>query len=86
VATAGYKRPARFSNQRGVPGAFCCLFLDDMLMLKRLVKYLDDIFYWLGVALLSAAAAFLHPAASLAVAGVFCLVFAFLIGKAGAKA
>ena len=48
-------------------------------------NYLDDIFYWLGAALITAGASFLSLAAALFVAGVFCLHFAYLIGKARAK-
>ena len=45
-------------------------------------NYLDDLFYWLGAALLIAGAFFLHPVAALFVAGLFCLHFSYLIGKA----
>jgi len=49
------------------------------------VKYLDDVFYWLGAALITAGAYFLHPVAALFSAGIFCLTFSFLIGKARAS-
>jgi hypothetical protein len=45
-------------------------------------KYLDDIFYWLGAALISAGVFMLHPAAALITAGGFCLLFSYLLGKA----
>lgn len=48
-------------------------------------NYLDDIFYWLGAALIIAGAYFLFPIAALFVAGGFCLHFSYLIGKARAK-
>ena len=48
----------------------------------KLWKYLDDIFYWLGALLIIFGAYFLHPVAALFVAGIFCLHFGYLIGKA----
>ncbi|MCI0549891.1 MAG: hypothetical protein L0287_02950 [Anaerolineae bacterium] len=50
-----------------------------------MVNYLDDIFYWLGAVLISIGAYFLHPIAAFFSAGVFCLLFSFLIGKARAN-
>ena len=48
-------------------------------------KYLDDIFYWLGALLITGGAFLIHPAAAFISAGVFCLVFSFLAGKASAN-
>jgi len=48
---------------------------------EKLKQYADDIFYWLGAGLMSAGAYLLSPAAALLVAGAFCLLAAFLIGK-----
>jgi hypothetical protein len=45
-------------------------------------QYLDDIFYWLGAALITLGAYLVFPPAALFSAGVFCLVFSYLIGKA----
>jgi hypothetical protein len=45
-------------------------------------KYLDDIFYWLGAALITVGVALLHPAAALITGGGFCLFFSYLLGKA----
>jgi len=53
-----------------------------MISLK---DYLDDIFYWLGAALITAGAYLITPVAALFSAGIFCLLFSFLIGKARAK-
>jgi len=48
-------------------------------------NYLDDIFYWVGAGLITTGAYLLHPAAAFFSAGVFCLIFSYLIGKARAK-
>ena len=53
--------------------------------MKRLRKYLDDIFYWLGALLIILGAYLVYPVAALFVAGAFCLHFAYLIGRAQAK-
>jgi len=45
-------------------------------------KYLDDILYWLGAALITTGAYLLYPVAAYFSAGVFCLFFSYLIGKA----
>ncbi len=45
-------------------------------------NYLDDIFYWLGALLMTIGAYCIYPIAAFFVAGVFCLLFGFLIGKA----
>lgn len=47
-----------------------------------MIKYLDDIFYWLGALLIIAGAYCLFPVAAFIVAGGFCLHFSYLIGKA----
>ncbi len=52
--------------------------------MNKLLSYLDDIFYWLGAALIIAGAYCVHPVAALFVAGIFCLHFSYLIGKAQA--
>ena len=49
-------------------------------------NYLDDIFFWLGAALISAGAYFMYPPAALVAAGGFCLGFSYLIGKARSNA
>jgi len=54
-------------------------------MISRLAAFLDDIFYWLGAGLIIAGAFLLHPIAALFTAGIFCLHFSYLIGKARAK-
>jgi len=54
-------------------------------MKNSLVKYLDDIFYWLGAALITTGAYFIIPVAALFSAGIFCMTFSFLIGKARAR-
>jgi hypothetical protein len=48
---------------------------------KKLEKYWDDIFYWLGAALISAGAYLLYPIAALFVLGFFCLVFSYIVGN-----
>jgi hypothetical protein len=48
-------------------------------------KYLDDIFYWLGAALITIGACLIHPAAAFISAGIFCLLFGYLLGKAKAN-
>jgi len=48
-------------------------------------KYLDDVLYWLGAALIIAGAYSITPRAALFVAGAFCLHFSYLIGKAKAN-
>jgi hypothetical protein len=48
-------------------------------------QYLDDIFYWLGAALITIGAYFLSPVAAFVSAGIFCLIFSYLIGKAQAN-
>jgi len=48
-------------------------------------QYLDDIFFWLGALLITGGAYCIHPAAALFSAGIFCLAFGFLIGKAQAN-
>ena len=48
-------------------------------------NYLDDIFYWLGAALITLGAYLLFPVAAFFSAGIFCLLFGFLIGKARAN-
>ena len=48
-------------------------------------NYLDDLFFWLGALLITAGAFFVYPVAALFTAGVFCLIFGFLIGKARAN-
>jgi len=48
-------------------------------------NYLDDIFYWLGAALITTGAYFIFPVAALFSAGIFCLFFGYLIGKAKAN-
>lgn len=53
--------------------------------MKFLKAALDDILYWLGAALITTGAYLLHPAAAFFSAGIFCLVFSFLIGKARAN-
>lgn len=45
-------------------------------------KYLDDIFYWLGAALITIGAYLIHPAAACFSGGAFCLLFSYLLGKA----
>ena len=49
------------------------------------MKYLDDIFYWLGALLVSAGAYFIYPAFALIVFGFYCSLFSYLIGKAKAN-
>ena len=53
-----------------------------MISLK---DYLDDIFYWLGAVLITTGAYLITPVAALFSAGIFCLLFSFLIGKAKAN-
>ncbi len=48
-------------------------------------KYLDDLMYWLGAALIIAGAYSIYPKAAFFVAGAFCLHFSYLIGKAKAN-
>jgi len=48
-------------------------------------NYLDDIFYWLGAALITAGAYLITPVGAFFSAGIFCLVFSYLIGKAKAN-
>jgi hypothetical protein len=48
-------------------------------------NYLDDIFFGLGALLITIGAFFVTPVAALFTAGVFCLLFGFLIGKARAN-
>jgi hypothetical protein len=48
------------------------------------MKYLDDLFYFFGAALITFGAYLLHPIAAWFTAGVFCLHFSYLIGKAKA--
>jgi len=48
-------------------------------------NYLDDVFYWLGALLITAGAFILYPPVALFSAGIFCLVFSFLIGKSRAN-
>lgn len=62
----------------------CRVFLLSGTM-KKLLPYLDDIFYWAGAGCMTAGAYALHPAAALGVFGIFCLYFAYLIGKARSK-
>lgn len=50
--------------------------------MKRIVPFLDDIFYWLGAGMICGAAAYLHPAAMLLSGGVFCLIWSRMLGKA----
>jgi hypothetical protein len=64
----------------GLPG-----FLFSGVCLKKLLPFLDDILYWLGAALMCAGAYCIHPVAALFVAGGFCLLFSYLIGKGRAK-
>jgi len=49
------------------------------------MKYLDDVFYWVGAGLITLGAYLLLPAAALFSAGIFCLIFSYLIGKAKAN-
>jgi len=51
-------------------------------MMDWIRNYIDDVFYWLGAILISAGAYFIFPVAAFFSAGIFCLVFGFLIGKA----
>jgi len=53
--------------------------------MKFLRNYLDDLFYWTGAALITSGAFLIAPAAALFSAGIFCLFFSYLIGKARAK-
>jgi hypothetical protein len=53
--------------------------------MKKILNYLDDIFYWLGAALVSIGAYCIHPVFAFFSAGAFCLLFGFLIGKARAN-
>lgn len=48
-------------------------------------NYLDDLFYWLGTALICAGAYLVHPALALVLAGLACLVYSYLIGKARSR-
>jgi hypothetical protein len=48
-------------------------------------NYIDDIFYWLGAVLITTGAYLIAPAAAFVSAGIFCLVFSYLIGKAQVK-
>ena len=48
-------------------------------------NYLDDIFYWLGVLLITFGAYRIYPNSAFFVAGAFCFHFSFLIGKARAN-
>jgi len=52
---------------------------------RKLKDYLDDIFYWLGAALITTGAYFLFPVAAFFSAGIFCLIFSFLVGRARAN-
>lgn len=47
-----------------------------------LKNYLDDIFYWLGALLITIGAYCIYPISAFFVAGIFFMVFGFLIGKA----
>jgi hypothetical protein len=49
-------------------------------------NYIDDILYIAGAALITTGAYRIQPIAALFVAGIFCLHFAYLIGKAKARA
>jgi hypothetical protein len=49
-----------------------------------LAAYADDLFYWLGALLIILAASLLQPVAGVFTAGIFCLHFSYLIGKAKA--
>ncbi len=53
--------------------------------MKFLKSYLDDIFFWLGAALITIGAYLLYPTAAFFSAGIFCLFFSYLIGKAKAN-
>lgn len=53
--------------------------------MKNLLAYLDDIFYWLGAALVIISAYLVEPKVSVLVAGAFCLHFSYLLGKAKAN-
>jgi len=48
-------------------------------------KYLDDVFYWLGALLITGGAYCIYPVAAFFTAGIFCLHFGFLIGRARAN-
>jgi hypothetical protein len=48
-------------------------------------RYLDDILYWLGAGLITTGAYLLSPAAAFFSAGIFCLIFSYLTGKAQAN-
>jgi len=48
-------------------------------------KYLDDVFYFLGAALITTGAFCIDPILALFVAGGFCLHFSYMIGKAAAR-
>ena len=50
-----------------------------------LKNYADDLLYWIGALLIISGAFFVHPVAALFVAGIFCLHFSYLIGKAKAN-
>jgi hypothetical protein len=73
----------------GIPDRFLRIgdwhFADHRFTEKKMSKYLDDIFYWLGALLIIVGAALLHPVAGLFSAGIFCLYFSYLIGKAKAN-
>jgi membrane protein implicated in regulation of membrane protease activity len=53
-------------------------------MKQLLSSYLDDVFYWLGAGLITAGAYLALPKAAWFVAGLFCLIYAFLIARAKA--
>jgi hypothetical protein len=50
-------------------------------MFKRLLPFLDDVFYWAGAALVVAGAYLVYPAAAFFTAGAFCLFFSWRVGK-----
>jgi len=54
-------------------------------MRKWMAVYADDLFYWLGAALITIGAYSIYPKSAFFVAGIFCLIFSFLIGRGKAN-
>lgn len=60
-----------------VPGAF----LFPTVLVKKILPFLDDIFYWSGAVLISAGVYFIFPVGAWFVMGGFCLHFSYLFGR-----
>ncbi len=71
MAVVGDERPAKLPKMGSFAGRFAFMS-----------KYLDDLLFVIGAALVSTGAGMIYPPAAFIVAGVFCIAGAVLVARA----